>query len=64
MALKVRMAACGLLMRFPECALAEEELWGTYNQDPAEDGQSHYREQCGDNLVTDVLSLGHKIHNV
>ena len=39
--------------------LAEEELRGTYNQDPAEDGQSYNREQCGDNLVSEFFSLMH-----
>jgi hypothetical protein len=53
------IAVCGILMQLPECALAEEELRGTYNQDPAEDGQSHNREQCGDHRVLEFFSLMH-----
>ena len=53
------MAVCCILMQLPECALAEEELRGTYNQDPAEDGQSHNREQCRGNLVSEFFSFMH-----
>jgi hypothetical protein len=60
---RTKTGACGHLMRFPECALAEEELWGTHNHDPAEDGQGQYREHCRDDSVSEFLPLRHGTYN-